>query len=56
MPKLFERFERGLAGQGTGLGLAIAKAYATAHGGDLVYEPGERGGARFEVILPERQL
>ncbi len=52
VPRLFERFERGYAGHGTGLGLAIAKAYANAHGGDLVYENGARGGARFELILP----
>ncbi|MBV8396219.1 MAG: GAF domain-containing protein [Actinobacteria bacterium] len=52
VPRLFERFERGLSGHGTGLGLAIAKAYATAHGGDLVYETPEEGGARFEVLLP----
>jgi signal transduction histidine kinase len=52
VPRLFERFERGFAGHGAGLGLAIAKAYATAHGGDLVYGPALRGGARFELILP----
>jgi two-component system sensor histidine kinase MtrB len=50
-PRLFDRFERGTTGQGTGLGLAIAKAYANAHGGDLLYHPG-RGGAYFELILP----
>ena len=50
-PRLFERFERGLAGEGTGLGLAIAKAYAVAHGGDLRHVPTDRG-ARFELILP----
>jgi signal transduction histidine kinase len=50
-PRLFERFERGTAGEGTGLGLAISKAYAVAHGGDLMYVPTERG-ARFELILP----
>ena len=49
--RLFERFERGIAGEGTGLGLAIAKAYAIAHGGDLRHVPTERG-ARFELILP----
>jgi signal transduction histidine kinase len=51
--RLFERFaptEDG--GGGSGLGLAIARAYARAHGGDLVYDPGERG-ARFELILPQ---
>jgi signal transduction histidine kinase len=50
-PRLFERFARGDAARGSGLGLAIARAYARAHGGDLVYSPGERG-ARFELILP----
>jgi signal transduction histidine kinase len=50
--KLFERFERGaLTGDGSGLGLAIARAYARAHGGDLVYDPRGRG-ARFEFVLP----
>jgi signal transduction histidine kinase len=49
--RLFERFERGTAGEGTGLGLAIAKAYAVAHGGDLRLVPSERG-ARFELTLP----
>ena len=53
---LFERFTRaGVARDrvaGTGLGLAIARAYATAHRGDLRYEPGQPGGARFVVELP----
>ena len=50
-PRLFERFERGPGASGAGLGLAIARAYAQAHGGDLVYAPQEHG-ARFELILP----
>jgi signal transduction histidine kinase len=50
-PRLFERFERGTAGEGTGLGLAIAKAYAVAHAGDLRHVPIERG-ARFELTVP----
>lgn len=50
-PRIFESFERGGAGQGSGLGLAIARAYARAHGGDLVYDPVGRG-ARFELFLP----
>jgi signal transduction histidine kinase len=53
VPRLFERFERGLDGHGTGLGLAIAKAYANAHGGELLYVPRERG-ARFELVLPRK--
>jgi signal transduction histidine kinase len=53
VPRLFERFERGDSGRGTGLGLAIAKAYANAHGGDLMYQPDhEAAGARFELVLP----
>jgi two-component system, OmpR family, heavy metal sensor histidine kinase CusS len=51
VPRLFDRFERGIAGQGSGLGLAIAKAYARAHGGDVVYEPGAPG-TRFELVIP----
>jgi len=51
VPKLFDRFERGTSGQGSGLGLAIAKAYANAHGGELLYTQGD-AGARFELILP----
>ncbi|HEY6835672.1 MAG TPA: GAF domain-containing protein [Gaiellaceae bacterium] len=50
-PRLFERFERGIDAPGTGLGLAIARAYARAHGGDLVYDDAG-GGARFEFVLP----
>jgi two-component system, OmpR family, sensor histidine kinase MtrB len=51
-PRLFERFARtDSANVGSGLGLAIARAYARAHGGDLVYNPGEKG-ARFELIIP----
>ncbi len=52
--RLFERFERGShGGEGSGLGLAIAKAYARAHGGDIVYES-RAGGTRFELLLPLR--
>ena len=52
-PRLFERFARSDdANVGSGLGLAIARAYARAHGGDLVYDHGEHG-ARFELIVPQ---
>jgi signal transduction histidine kinase len=51
--RLFERFERGDGATGSGLGLAIARAYARAHGGDLVYHStSASGGARFELIVP----
>jgi signal transduction histidine kinase len=52
--RLFQRFERGAAGgEGSGLGLAIARAYARAHGGDVLYEHSPRG-ARFELVFPSR--
>ncbi len=56
VPDLFERFTRSGATRervaGTGLGLAIARSYATAHGGDLHYEPATPKGACFELFLP----
>jgi signal transduction histidine kinase len=52
VPHLFERFARGSDAAGTGLGLAIARAYARAHGGDLVYEQRD-AGAHFELIVPQ---
>jgi signal transduction histidine kinase len=59
VPQLFERFARADGARtvhgGSGLGLAIARSYARAHHGDLVYEPGARGGARFELVLPRTQ-
>jgi two-component system sensor histidine kinase MtrB len=52
-PRLFERFARtDSANVGSGLGLAIARAYARAHGGDLVYDPSETG-ARFVLTIPQ---
>jgi signal transduction histidine kinase len=51
-PRLFERFARADRSPGSGLGLAIARAYARAHGGDLVLGSSD-GGARFELIVPQ---
>jgi signal transduction histidine kinase len=54
--ELFERFTRSRSSReraaGTGLGLAIARSYALAHRGDLLYEPAEPRGARFQLVLP----
>jgi two-component system sensor histidine kinase MtrB len=50
--KIFDRFARGGRDTGTGLGLAIARAYAQAHGGDLVYNHPPTG-ARFELLIPQ---
>jgi signal transduction histidine kinase len=52
--RIFDRFARGRGQTGHGLGLAIARAYAQAHGGDLVYEPHSRG-ARFELLIPQER-
>jgi signal transduction histidine kinase len=49
--RLFDRFERADDASGAGLGLAIARAYAQAHGGDLVYHHDEQA-PRFELIVP----
>jgi signal transduction histidine kinase len=49
--RLFERFERAAEVPGSGLGLAIARAYARAHGGDLVYDDAG-DGARFDLVIP----
>lgn len=56
VPRLFERFTRSPELQrekgGSGLGLAIARSYALAHGGQLLYEPAQPHGARFELVVP----
>jgi signal transduction histidine kinase len=52
--RIFDRFARGGSETGHGLGLAIARAYAQAHGGDLVYDP-RPGGARFELLIPQER-
>jgi len=58
VPHRFDRFSRSAEARGradgSGLGLAIARAYARAHGGDIVYEAAMPHGARFEVVLPLR--
>jgi signal transduction histidine kinase len=56
VPRLFERFSRGLApGEGSsGLGLAIAQSFAQAQGGRLLYEDAAPTGARFQLVLPRR--
>ena len=52
--RIFDRFARGGGETGHGLGLAIARAYAQAHGGDLVYDPRPHG-ARFELLIPQER-
>ena len=40
---------------GTGLGLAVVREIVEAHGGTVVAEEGEEGGARLVVRLPTRE-
>jgi two-component system sensor histidine kinase ChvG len=65
-PRVFDRFfttrdrsrdsgsggSAGSGGSGTGLGLALARAIVEAHGGTLVAENAQDGGARFVVRIP----
>jgi two-component system, OmpR family, sensor histidine kinase KdpD len=52
--KVFEKFYRGPRTRpgGLGLGLAIARQLVEAHGGQLVAQNREGGGARFSICLP----
>jgi two-component system sensor histidine kinase KdpD len=52
--KVFEKFYRGPRTRpgGLGLGLSIARQLVEAHGGQLVAENREGGGARFSIRLP----
>jgi signal transduction histidine kinase len=55
--KIFEQFVRAHdslsdAIPGAGLGLTLARQIVRAHKGEIWYEPGQGGGARFVVQLP----
>jgi len=53
-PLVFERFYRSAAARsmpGAGLGLSIVREVAEAHGGTVVAENAEGGGARFRLSL-----
>ena len=53
-PLVFERFYRSAAARampGAGLGLSIVREVAEAHGGTIVAENAEGGGARFRLSL-----
>jgi signal transduction histidine kinase len=56
--RLFKRFERGVASLrnygGLGLGLYLIQEIVRAHGGSVIAENAEGGGARFSVRLPVR--
>lgn len=53
--RIFDRFARGSTtggASGSGLGLAIVRAIAQGHGGDVVVERSDGGGARFVMTWP----
>jgi len=52
---IFERYRQGAEGRaagGAGLGLAIARGIAEAHGGSLVVQGSDLGGAAFRLSVP----
>jgi signal transduction histidine kinase len=51
LPLIFEPFQTAKRG-GTGLGLSIVRAIVAAHGGRVMAENGEAGGAVFRIVLP----
>ncbi|MDP9068117.1 MAG: response regulator [Actinomycetota bacterium] len=54
VPKMFEPFTRGKSASsvgGSGLGLALVKSLVEASRGEISYEPGAGGGARFVIRL-----
>jgi two-component system sensor histidine kinase KdpD len=52
--KVFEKFYRGPGTRpgGLGLGLSIARQLVEAHGGQIVAQNRQNGGARFSICLP----
>ena len=50
--RLFEKFVRASTAPGVGLGLAVVRAIVEAHGGRVVAEPRDGGGAVFRIVLP----
>jgi signal transduction histidine kinase len=50
--RLFQPFVSGKGDQGLGMGLYMARLIIESHGGRIAASTGQRGGARFEVVLP----
>jgi two-component system sensor histidine kinase KdpD len=50
--RLFEKFVRASSAPGAGLGLAVVRAIVEAHGGRVVAENRDGGGAMFRIVLP----
>ncbi|MBI3900447.1 MAG: HAMP domain-containing protein [Gammaproteobacteria bacterium] len=55
LPRIFQRFyrcDRSRSQSGIGLGLNLARAFARAHGGDIIATSNEGVGSVFTVMLP----
>lgn len=54
VPRIFDRFYKGLSSQGSGLGLTIARNFVQAHGGEIsaTSQPGEGTTITFTLPLP----
>jgi signal transduction histidine kinase len=48
----FSGHEKNVETSGLGLGLSVVRTLAIAHGGDVRYEAGPEGGARFVLHFP----
>jgi signal transduction histidine kinase len=52
LPRVFDRFHKGTGSTGSGLGLTIARSLVTAHGGSIMAENRQGGGASITFTLP----
>ena len=52
LPRIFERFAKGVDSRGSGLGLAIARYLVEAHGGTIVAESDPGNGTTFTIRIP----
>jgi signal transduction histidine kinase len=56
LPRVFERFVKGVSSPGSGLGLAIAHDIVTAHGGKLEIQSPVGSGTTVRMMLPARTV
>lgn len=55
--EVFDEYVRGPSStSGTGVGLHLVRTFAQSHGGEVSWQPSDRGGSRFEIRLPGRPV